>query len=163
VRPAWANACVDGTPDNTANGTLTNAKDGNGYFPGCSALAFDSAFTSFPGTCTATSYSIPLTTAINGSILVIITWNSGPNGTPTNQPETHVHTGFVNGTTGETSTCTLDFVAQSGPFAVTLNNFSASARSGGAVSLALAALAAVVAAVAIRRRRWSSPHELDAA
>jgi hypothetical protein len=172
VEPAWAAVgdCDNGTTQRVT-GTINNVLDGPGspYYPGCSALAFDSVFNAFAGTCdTPTSYLVDLSATnggppVDGSILIIITWNPGPNGTPPNQPETFVFDsgtsdGYLNATE---STCVQNFTANSGPLAVTLNSLSATESSGGRASLALAALSLVAAAVMIGRRRLGK-HAPDA-
>lgn len=128
---------------------------GTPYFPGCdSVLAFDSAFNAAVGTCSATSYSVNVSTlTATGSRLVIVTWAAGANGTPTNQPATFVFTAYDNNGSGaEASTCLQDFTAHSGPLAVTLNRLNATVPTGG-MPMALAAMAVMAAGVVFSGRR----------
>lgn len=156
VAPAWAAVgdCDNGTTEEVS-GSIANSLDGNGYVAGCSALAFDSAFNAFPGTCDSnTSYLVDITGAVNGSILIIITWNPGLNGTPTNQPETYVFDsttgdGYVG---GSETTCVQNFTAASGPLAVTLNRLNATIPTGG-LPLTLAAMAVMAAGLVFSGRR----------
>jgi MYXO-CTERM domain-containing protein len=140
---------------NNISGSLSNALDTGPYYPDCaSAIAIHDNFPGVPvqvGTC-STDYTYSIPTAHQGGLgnwTVIITWNPGPNGTPTNQPEQ-----VVIADAGNVACVNVNAVAQSGPLAVIIDGFSASS-TGERTGLALMGLAllGLVGLTTVSRRK----------